>query len=149
MRKKIISVCIILIFVAVIVFFWGVRTSTYLSNTNDKSIKSKLFDIECEIFFDEITSAPRVVSVEVFYNELGHEKKIQNLKIFAINTLNNDTLKRDSSLNNAYLLPKNWNKEMNLLITYDLDSSGVVIPQKVIFAKLKKITVWRWNFALH
>jgi len=149
MKKTIIYFFIILIFVAVILFFLGVRTSTYLSNTKDQSIKSKLFDIECEIFFDEVTNVPSVVSVNVFYNELAKEKKIKNLKIFPINPLNNDTLKRDTSLDNAYLLPNYWNNEMNLVITYDLDSSGVAIPQKVIFTKLKKITVWRMNFALH
>jgi len=127
------------------------QCDVYYSNSNLTSIKGALFDIKCKLVKDEANKVNRLEVSLNFRDVAGFAVDKQSVKIFPI--LNKrDTLNLSSNYASQYMYefsPAESIRYLDLVVSYNLKSSGMVTNKRETYEKLHKREECRYRPVLH
>jgi len=141
------KIALIIGLILVAFLFWlFTDSSTYYTNSGEKTMTAQSFDLECKL----IPSKDKGINfLEV--NFLYHPNEAEQLKQLAIATILNgkDTLKLNATYgilyhNFEYPNPNRKDK-LSLLINYKIDSAGITINKSRKYYNLQKIHTYRFQ----
>lgn len=141
---------IIGLIVVAFVFWLFTDRSTYYTNSGEKTMTEKSFDLECKLI-DNTDRDNDFLKVSFVYHP-SEEEQLKQLAIVAIIN-GKDSLK----LNNAYgfiyynfKYPNPSRKDkLSLLINYKIDSAGTTINKSRKYFNLQKINTYRFRATIH
>ncbi len=141
------KIALIIGLIVIAFLFWlFTDSSTYYTNSGEKTMTEKSFDLECKLI-DNAEKDIDFLEVNFIYHP-NEEEQLKQLAIVAV--LNGrDTLKLNAVYgimyhNFEYPNPSRKDK-LSLLINYKIDSAGITINKSRKYYNLQKINTYRFK----
>ncbi len=131
--------------------FVGCKCEKYYSMTNSKIIETKFFDMQCRLVESPIKGDNDNLEITINYkNDASVKVNRNSMLVVPMNSNERDSLSPVSNYASVYSFNlTNIPEQLDVFVSFNVDSLGVVENRKMSFKGMSKINKCRTRLALH